>query len=201
MSTDSRDAADQLLDRGSGRSLDTLLAEADWLARLARRLVRDAAAADDLVQETWLAALRAGRAAPHAPRAWLGAIARNLASKARRGQQRRERRERVAAREEASAQSPEALLEKAEAHRSLVDAVLRLDEPYRGLVLLHEFEGVPLAEIARREGVPQGTVRWRMQEARKRLRAALDDEFGMPGSGPPSCCRSRSPPSAEPRRR
>src|SRR5205814_10341316 len=57
----------------SGRAFDAprdgfatpeeLLAHAGWVRALARELVRDASTADDLVQETWLAALR------HPPRA------------------------------------------------------------------------------------------------------------------------------------
>jgi DNA-directed RNA polymerase specialized sigma24 family protein len=38
--------------------LETLLRHADWLARLARRLVNDGGAAEDLVQETAASASR-----------------------------------------------------------------------------------------------------------------------------------------------
>lgn len=48
---------------GSDPTLAQLLAERQWLARLARRLVADPAAAEDLAQETWLAASRARRCA------------------------------------------------------------------------------------------------------------------------------------------
>ncbi len=43
---------------------DALLAHADFVRGLARRLVLDEAAADDIVQGTWLAALD-GRSRPH----------------------------------------------------------------------------------------------------------------------------------------
>lgn len=51
---------------GSARtpSLDELLDQERWLQALARRLVRDAATADDLVQETWFRTLTAR----HGPR-------------------------------------------------------------------------------------------------------------------------------------
>ena len=48
---------------------DELLAEADWLHALAYGLVRDADAANDLVQETWVAALRAPKAPIRSARA------------------------------------------------------------------------------------------------------------------------------------
>ena len=38
--------------------VECLLTEADWLRRLARYLVHDQADADDLVQETWMTAIR-----------------------------------------------------------------------------------------------------------------------------------------------
>jgi DNA-directed RNA polymerase specialized sigma24 family protein len=59
--------------------IERLLHHSEWLAALARRLVRDGASADDLVQETWLAALRHPPAAGRSVRAWLTTVARRLA--------------------------------------------------------------------------------------------------------------------------
>lgn len=57
---------------------EELLEHAAWIRRLARRLVQGEARADDLVQETWLAALRAApRGGPLRP--WLARVARNFA--------------------------------------------------------------------------------------------------------------------------
>ena len=64
---------------------------------------------------------------------------------------------------------------RAEAQRLLVDLVLRLDEPYRDAVLLHYCEGVSLADIARAQGIPAGTVRRRVRSALDQLRAWLDE--------------------------
>src|SRR5206468_4093801 len=60
--------------------LQGLLAEDRWIRRLARRLAGDAHAAEDLVQETWAAALdvRQDAPRPHALRPWLRGILRNL---------------------------------------------------------------------------------------------------------------------------
>ncbi len=69
--------------------------------------------------------------------------------------------------------TPEALVARAEAQRSVVDAVLALAEPYRSTVLLHYFEDLSSAEIARRLGIPDGTVRRRLKVAVDRLRAQL----------------------------
>jgi DNA-directed RNA polymerase specialized sigma24 family protein len=65
------------------------------LRAIARRHCRDAALADDLVQEAMMAAILAGRTdfdAPDAAR-WLGGVVRNQARMAARGAGRRRRRE------------------------------------------------------------------------------------------------------------
>ena len=52
-----------------------------------------------------------------------------------------------------------------------------LPEPLRTTVLLRYFEERSSSEIARRMGVPAGTVRWRLKKAIERLRADLDQRF------------------------
>ncbi len=54
--------------------------------------------------------------------------------------------------------------------------VKALPEPFRATVLLRYFEGVSAAEIARRDRVPAGTVRWRLKRALDLLRERLDAE-------------------------
>ena len=56
--------------------LERVLAQDDWIRRLARRLVRDPHAADDLAQDAWVAALESGCEAA-APRRWLAGVLRN----------------------------------------------------------------------------------------------------------------------------
>src|SRR5882672_2208278 len=58
-----------------------LPAQAAWMHKLARSLVRDASSADDVAQETTLAALRGGPREPEALRAWLRRVASNFALK------------------------------------------------------------------------------------------------------------------------
>jgi DNA-directed RNA polymerase specialized sigma24 family protein len=75
---------------------DDALADIERLRVLARHLVADALAADDLVQDAWVAAL----ARPAPPRdlgAWLAGAVRHLARRARRTAQRRIRREEAGA--------------------------------------------------------------------------------------------------------
>jgi len=50
-----------------------------------------------------------------------------------------------------------------------------LPEPFRRTVTLHYFDGYSVKETAAKTGVPEGTVKWRLSEARNRLRK----EYGM----------------------
>lgn len=60
--------------------------------------------------------------------------------------------------------------EKAEL-RLLVDA---LPEKIRTVIHLHYYEGLSIAEIAYRLGIPDGTVKWRLSDGRRRLGKEYD---------------------------
>jgi RNA polymerase sigma-70 factor (ECF subfamily) len=157
--------------------IEELLAHADWLRRLALHVVRgaDGAEADDVLQETWVAALRSPPRRDRPAEPWLAEVLRNFARRAlRAGRARRLRHERAEGPAPAVEVTPERLLERAEAQRQVVELVLALDEPFRSTVLLRYFEGLSAAEIARAQDVPPGTVRWRLKEGLDRLRAALE---------------------------
>ncbi len=149
---------------------ETLLAHGDFVRRVARSLLYDEHAAEDVVQQTWLAAL--GSQAK-VSRSWLGAVARNLAVKRIRGDVRRIARERLASRPE-GAPSNHDVLERERLRRSVVDAVLALREPYRGTILLRYLDTQPPREVARRMGVPVETVRTRTRRGLEILRRSLD---------------------------
>lgn len=154
---------------------EALLAHADWAHALARQLVQDVAAADDVVQEAWLAALRSPPDTGGPMRPWLATVLRNTAGQLRRRSASRSRREKAAARPEALPSAAE-LVEKAESQRGLVDKVLALPAPYRETILLRYFENASAADIARRLDVPAATVRWRLQKGLALLRELLDAE-------------------------
>jgi RNA polymerase sigma-70 factor (ECF subfamily) len=163
----------------SSTDLTALLAQAGWLRRFARALVQDTASAEDLAPETLLSVVR--RPAEGGGRAWLATVARNLAVDRFRHGTRRERREEAAQAHDASAgrvASPEELIGDAQIHRHVAEAVARLAEPFRQAVVLRFYEGLSSAEIARRVGAPEGTIRWRLKEALDRVRAELDARYG-----------------------
>lgn len=153
--------------------VETLLRQRDWLRRLARGLVRDGEV-DDLLQESWLQALRGGSRPRRTLRAWFAGILRNVA--------RRERDERHGElggepRAEDALDSAE-LLVRAELQERLSSAVRALREPYRATVLLHYFEGLTLEEVGRRTGVPSSTARTRLARALAELRSRFEGEHG-----------------------
>ena len=154
-----------------------MLAHADWVRALARHLTADAHAADDLAQDALAAALVRPPGDERPLRGWLAAVLRNLVRQSRRETGNRIAREQTAARAEAGDSSSE-LLERLESHRAVVEAVARLDEPYRGAILLRYFEGLAPAAIAARTGTPLRTVHTRLQRALARLRADLDRAHG-----------------------
>jgi protein-disulfide isomerase len=91
---------------------------------------------------------------------------------------RRRQREAESLTSGATAAGPDELLANVETQRRLSEALLALAEPYRTAVVLRYYEELSAAEIARRTGVPAGTVRWRVKEGVDRLRRQLDDRAG-----------------------
>ncbi|MFT7668979.1 MAG: RNA polymerase sigma factor (sigma-70 family) [Planctomycetota bacterium] len=157
-------------------SLTELLSHSDWLRVLARKLVADDATAEDLVQETWLAAMKNPPTAGRPARPWLAEIARNLARFRHRTEDRLRRRQTVVAKakkEELLPSSAE-LVEQVETERQLASVVLELDEPFRTIMLLHYFQDLSLADIASRQGTPPGTVRWRHARGLELVREHLN---------------------------
>lgn len=161
------------------RSAEELLVHAGWLRALALRLVRDGDVADDLVQDTWIATMQRGPERSESERSWLAKVMLNRLRMRARSERRRTAREQATLLlDEADVPPQDVLVARAEMQRKLVELVLHLDEPFRSTVLLHYCEGVSLASIARTQGVPASTVRWRLRTALDRLREGLDTDSG-----------------------
>ena len=73
--------------------LDSLLEHRSWVRAVARRLLRDEHAAEDLAQEAWLRVMRSPPDPERDPKPWLRRVLKNLASNRRRGEARRTKRE------------------------------------------------------------------------------------------------------------
>jgi RNA polymerase sigma factor (sigma-70 family) len=155
---------------------EQLLADRAWLVRIATILLGDRDEAEDLAQEAQMRALasppRAGGERP-----WLRRVAQNLASRWRLRREWRAQWERRAARPEREPSSGE-LVARVQAQRAVADAVLKLAEPDREVVLLRFFDDLPPAQIAARLKLPVETVRTRLKRALARLRERLDAAHG-----------------------
>lgn len=136
---------------------EALLAQVNWVKTLACHLVQDENEADDLAQDTFVAALTSPPRSRDFLRAWLATVVRNRAVSRFRSEKRRFRRERDIRRTRIE-ESPISLLEKAEVHKKLVDALLSLDEPYRSILVLRYFGELTHDQIASKQGLPRGTV-------------------------------------------
>jgi RNA polymerase sigma-70 factor (ECF subfamily) len=160
---------------------ELLVAQYGWVRTVARNLVRDRYRAEDVAQETLLAALV--RTPPDVAdegrmRAWLGRVAFNLSQLSSRQNSRRLARERRAARAEALASTLERV-ESASVAACVSDAVSGLKEPYRTTVELRYYEGLSTAAIAARTGTSEIAVRKRLWRARGKLRESLMESFGL----------------------
>ena len=144
----------------------------------------------DLVQELfarawrhidWLAAL------PHERRVyWLFACARRLGIDHHRHRQVVGRTEGTSDTDppDADERGPSHRAEQAEALRVLGRSIRGLPAPLREVLALRVLGEMTSAEIGTALGIPAGTVRYRLMQARQRLRGALEQD-SAPGRGAP----------------
>ncbi|MFQ5746536.1 MAG: RNA polymerase sigma factor [Gemmatimonadota bacterium] len=148
---------------------------AEDLVRFVYRKVWDLDAARDLVQEAFVRALSEE---PKNPRAWLFAVARNLArDEAKKAIRRRKREEILAGSESSSAADPVERLEGERRATRVRRALGTLSSRDREALLLRE-SGLGYEEIAAHTGLSAGSVGTTLSRARQRfLRAyeALED--------------------------
>ncbi len=148
--------------------------------RLALQLTGSAGDADDVVQETFLRAYRAiarfdGRADLFT---WLYRICVNVSLNLRR------QGKRVTADLDDprvpepvdGAADPAQSAERAAAYRSLARALDSLSESLRTTMVLACVEQLPYKDIAQVLGCSEGTVAWRVHEARRRLRECVSED-------------------------
>jgi RNA polymerase sigma-70 factor (ECF subfamily) len=169
------------------------------IARVARALARTEADADDLVQETFLRALRHWHTfVPGTDcRRWLATICRNVHYASHAKQQREaavddadlEALAAVQVHRDARAIGLEFIFERPDLGPAIVAAIAALDQPFRVVETLVDVEGFSYEEVATILAIPVGTVRSRLFRARRQLQQALvqhakDAGFGAPATTP-----------------
>ena len=160
-----------------------LLQHVGWVRGLARSLVDDVHLADDVAQE----ALRSALAHPPESRAnlrgWLSVLTKNSLRGMLRSGSRRQSREKITARAEPLPSTYDAV-ERLDTHRSLIDELQALPDPYRNTLVLRFFEERSLAEIAEHMGVPVSTVNSRIRRGLDRCRCSRSDSRAAPARDP-----------------
>ena len=166
--------------RGDRRAFHEIVdRHADGLFRLARTLSRTHDDAEDIVQETLVAAFQGisrfdGRASL---KTWLSRILVKRAAKAWH----RSRHSRSAVALESAEDSPRldrglttgAAGARSDQKMDLATVLPSLTAEYRQVLVLREAQGMSYAEIAQTLNIPQGTVESRLHRARRELRDLL----------------------------
>ncbi len=172
----------QLLERFAARN-DAVAFEAlvarhgPMVLGVCRRRLRDAHAAEDAFQATFLVLVRKARPGPFRTGdslgPWLHAVAWRVAERARTEAARRLSREEAGAALEQAPAPPAPGAEARDVRASIDEELGRLPERYRLPVVLCYLEGLTHEEAARRLGCPPGTIGVRLMRARARLRGRL----------------------------
>jgi RNA polymerase sigma factor (sigma-70 family) len=131
-------------------------------------------------------------------RPWLYGIATNLIARHRRCEARRLRAMASLASRRSDG-APDVVgdraaqsLDAANEWSMLVDAIDVLPDPERHTLMLYVWEDLSYEDIAAALDVPVGTVRSRLNRARRRLRDVQDPDRGVPGPVSPRCDREHS---------
>jgi RNA polymerase sigma factor (sigma-70 family) len=166
-------------------SIDELLAHADWVRGLARALVADEASADDVAQETWLAAIERPPRSAGQPKHWLAVVTRNVARKLSRKKRSDASLERAAATSELLPATDD-VVARAALQQRVVAAVMRLAEPYRSTLLQRFFDRMAPRAIAAAAQVPVETVKTRLKRGLEMVRRDLASDFEREGKAWPA---------------
>ena len=151
----------------------TLVEHLQMLRRYARVLVSDPADADDLVQETMKRILTYldGTKEVANLRAYLLTVLHNVRADMMK---RRQRTGEEVPIEDVPLIAPDASASDRMMYRQVLEAVHRLPEEHRKIILLVGLEGMSYRETAEILGLPIGTVMSRLSRARTALRQDLD---------------------------
>ena len=164
----------------------TVLAHLDAGYNLARWLTRDDFAAEDVIQEASLRALRSLRTEPVAhPRAWFMAIVRNASLDWMRAHRRstgdepydeeRHTSDDTHGDSSRTARDPALDVIRADDARRLRACIERLPHDYREVIVLRELEELSYKEISSIVDVPIGTVMSRLARARDMLHRLMTE--------------------------
>lgn len=138
-------------------------------------LTGDPAGADDIVQETLLRAWRTPRILEQetsSTRSWMFTVARNLVIDDARSARRRHEIGVAETPDRGRDDGTDALFEGL----IIEEALAGLDLAHRAVIVHAYYGGCSVAEVARRLGIPEGTVKSRLHYGLRALRLALQEK-------------------------
>jgi RNA polymerase sigma-70 factor (ECF subfamily) len=154
----------------------------DRLYNFAHWLTQDRQEAEDLVQETYVKALKGFRSFQPGTnfRAWIYQILRNTFLTSRTGLKSTAAVPLESESEQTPAvtDTPETILLQRSDRQLVQEALARLPVPYREVLLLCEFEEMSYQEISATLAIPMGTVMSRLSRARRALRDTVRELHG-----------------------
>jgi RNA polymerase sigma factor (sigma-70 family) len=143
-------------------------AHAGTVFATARRVTQNAAMAEEVAQDTFLALARRAQTVRDSVAAWLHHVARQKACNALRGELRRQRHERDAAALREMPESPWSEIEP------VIDEIIdEMPALPRAMLIGHYLEQRSQQELARQSGVSQSTISRQLEAALQMLRDAL----------------------------
>jgi RNA polymerase sigma-70 factor, ECF subfamily len=171
---------------GNEAAIETLIRQHEaGVFRLALSIVGDSADAQEITQETFVAALRALHSYQERKsfKAWLYVIALNLSRthlRKRRLLEKLKAATTVLFRLESQKQtsSPEEAVIHNEKEAAIWSELKKLDERHRIVLLLRYFQDLSITEISEILDINEGTIHSRLHTARERLRNALRSLHG-----------------------
>jgi RNA polymerase sigma-70 factor, ECF subfamily len=169
--------------RGSIEAFNTLvLTYQNQVYTIAFRILQDAAAADDICQDTFVTAFqKLNQFQGGNFRAWLLRIATNACYDELRRRKRRpiesltqeDGNEEADLRLVSSAESPERYAQRQELHSAIEDCFNNLSDEHRLVVLMCDVQEYSYEEIAHVAQISTGTVKSRISRARSRMKDCL----------------------------
>ncbi len=157
-------------------------AHEDQVYRFARSMLNDHATAQDVTQEVLVTLWKHQEDLDeNGLLAWLMRVTRNACIDRLRARQRRRKTVRTdpdgVDRAPSPNRTPDRHTEAADLRDHVLDALDRVDDPYRRVVALRELQGLKYKEIAETLDMPLNTVKVYIHRGRRKLRAELDQSL------------------------
>lgn len=180
MKTTDRDLVDRAREGDQAAFGELVTRHQQRIHRLAVHMLRDSADAEDVTQETFIRAYRAierfdGRSEPYT---WLYRIALNLSLNRIRSRKSARtshdtddpKLDGVLVETRPEAADPGASAQRKELYTALAAGIDKLSETLRTTLILVCIDGRSHEEVSSILGAPEGTIAWRVHEARRKLK-------------------------------